>query len=270
MKRHISAAAVALALVTGPALAADLPSMKAPPPILVPPPVFSWTGFYVGVNLGGGWRDHNNDNNNFALDAFLFPGFFGGVGPFGLGAGPFPFAFGGWGNNNNNSGGVVGGGQVGYNYQFSPWLVVGVETDFQGTSIGSGGGNGGGWWGGNGGPRLPWFGTVRGRIGVTPLDPHFLLYGTGGFAYGEVRSGGWWSNWRRTETGWTAGGGVEWAFLPNWSAKVEYLYTDLSSNNDGGWGWGWGNNRHFRFNTIRAGVNYHFNFGSPAPVVARY
>jgi outer membrane immunogenic protein len=266
MKRLISAGAVALALVTGSALAADLPIHKGPPPVYVPPPpVFSWTGFYVGVNLGGGWRERHHFND---FTPFLFPGFFD---PLGLGVAPFPFAFGGWGNNNNNSGGVVGGGQAGYNYQFSPWLVVGVETDFQGTSIGSGGGNGGWLWGGNGGPRLPWFGTVRGRVGITPLDAHFLLYGTGGFAYGEVRSGGWWNNWSRTQTGWTAGGGVEWAFLPNWSVKGEYLYTDLSSNNNnGGWGWGWDNNRHFRFHTVRVGVNYHFNFAAPAPVVARY
>jgi outer membrane immunogenic protein len=265
MKKSISALAVAMALAAGAAQAADLPSRKGPPPVyLPPPPVFSWTGFYVGVNLGGGWRDHT-DQNNWA--PFVDPV-----------TGAVLFVPSWNGGNNNNSGGVVGGGQIGYNFQFNPWLVVGVETDFQGTSIGSGNGNGNNWWGpglglgwGNGGAeRLPWFGTVRGRIGVTPLDPHFLVYGTGGFAYGEVQRNGIWNSWNRTETGWTAGGGIEWAFLPNWSAKAEYLYTDLSSNNDGGWGWG--NNRHFRFNTVRAGLNYHFNlFGPPAaPVVAKY
>ena len=76
-----------------------------------------------------------------------------------------------------------------------------------------------------------------------------------------------------TKTGWTAGGGVEWAFLPNWSAKVEYLYTDLSGNNNNGFNWGWGLNNvnnHTRFNTVRAGVNYHFNLFNPSPVVAKY
>jgi outer membrane immunogenic protein len=265
IRKLSAAAAIALALSAGTALGADLPSTKAPPVYAPPPPVFSWTGFYVGVNLGGGWRDHNRDDNNWALTPLLFGGF-PGVDPFG-----FPVGFVGFGNNNNNSGGVVGGGQIGYNFQFSPWLVVGVETDFQGTSIGSGGGNWS-WWG-NAGVRLPWFGTVRGRLGVTPLNPHFLIYGTGGFAYGEVQIGGIWNNWNRTDTGWTAGGGIEWAFLPNWSAKIEYLYTDLSDNNNnngGGWGWDWGNRRHFRFNTVRTGVNYRFNFSPAPPVVAKF
>jgi outer membrane immunogenic protein len=262
MKKIFSAAAVALALSTGSALAADLPSHKGPPPVYAPPPpVFSWTGFYVGVNLGGGWRERDHFNN-WAWGAFA-PGP-GPVLPLGLAA---------WNNNANNSGGVVGGGQIGYNFQFSPWLVVGIETDFQGTSIGSGG-NGGGWWGGgwgNVGARLPWFGTVRGRLGFTPFDPHFLIYGTGGFAYGEVQRSGFINTFNQVETGWTAGGGIEWAFLPNWSAKAEYLYTDLSSNNNNNWGWGWGNNLpHYRFHTIRAGLNYHFNWFTPAPVVARY
>jgi outer membrane immunogenic protein len=252
MKKSISAFAVAMALAAGAAQAADLPSRKGPPPVyLPPPPVFSWTGFYFGANLGGGWRDNSYGNNwgpfvNPLTNTVVFAP--------------------SWNGNNSSGGGVVGGGQIGYNFQFTPWLVLGVETDFQGTSIGSGGN--GGW--GNGG-RLPWFGTVRGRIGLTPFDPHFMIYGTGGFAYGEVNRGGLWNNWSRTETGWTAGGGVEWAFLPNWSAKVEYLYTDLNSGNNGGWAWGWGgNNNHYRFHTVRAGLNYHFNLFAPAPVVARY
>jgi outer membrane immunogenic protein len=228
--------------------------------------MFTWTGFYVGLNLGGGWRERHDNNDWWGFAPFFFAG-----GPF------FPFGFGGWGNNGNNSGGVVGGGQIGYNYQFSPWLVVGLETDFQGTSIGSGSGNGGWWWWGGNGERIPWFGTVRGRIGITPFDPHFLIYGTGGFAYGEVRHDDFfWGSWGRTKTGWTAGGGVEWApvSFPNWSVKVEYLYTDLSSGGDNGWGWGWGwgggDHWHTRFHTVRAGVNYHFNLFNPSPVVAKY
>jgi len=251
MKKSISAFAMALALAAGSAQAADLPSRKGPPPAyLPPPPVFTWTGFYVGVNLGGGWKSGGSDNNGFGW----------------------------WNTGGNNSGGVVGGGQIGYNYQFSPWLVVGLETDFQGTSIGSGNG-GNNWWGvgwnfGNAQTaRIDWFGTVRGRIGITPFDPHFLIYGTGGFAYGEVQRNGWWFNNSATQTGWTAGGGVEWAFLPNWSAKVEYLYTDLSGSGQNGFNWGIGlnnTNNHTRFNTVRAGVNYHFNLFSPSPVVAKY
>jgi outer membrane immunogenic protein len=233
MKNTISAVALLAALVSGSAFAADLPSRKGPPPVYVPPPpVFTWTGLYAGLNLGGVFADNNNDNNNF----FFFN------------------------NNSGNRSGVVGGGQIGYNFALTPLFVAGIETDFQGTSA----------------RDLQWFGTVRGRLGITPFDPHLLVYGTGGFAYGEVRSP--FTGFTDVRTGWTAGGGVEWAFLPNWSAKVEYLYTDLSSNNDN-------NtfffnpvtgalftpiNRHRKFHTVRAGVNYHFNFWQPAPVLAKY
>src|ERR1019366_3818266 len=219
MKNTISALAIAAWLAAGSAYAADLPSRNEAP-VYIPPPVFTWTGFYAGVNIGGGWSNNSN-------------------------------------NNGTNSGGVVGGGQIGYNYQFSPLFVAGVETDFQGTSIGSGGGG----FGLN--ESITYFGTVRGRIGIiTPFNPNLLIYGTGGFAYGEVRQDG-------LKTGWTAGGGVEWAFLPNWSAKVEYLYTDLNSNGGNGFEF-FGDHRQTRFNTVRAGVNYHFNLFAPAPVVAKY
>ena len=102
-----------------------------------------------------------------------------------------------------------------------------------------------------------------------------LGYGTGGFAYAQVnRNGGGWSgNQNATQTGWTAGGGGEWMFMPNWSAKAEYLYTDASGGNTNTWNnWGVGLNNvnnHTRWNTVRAGVNYHFNWGA-APVVAKY
>jgi outer membrane immunogenic protein len=254
MKKAISALALATALAAGAAQAADIPSRKGPPAYMPPPPMFSWTGFYVGLNLGGGWQERNNNNW-------------------------------GWGGGSSSNGGIVGGAQIGYNYQLSPMFVVGVETDFQGTSIGSGGGNnnnnwwlfGGGFpgfgWGGGGAARIDWFGTVRGRLGLTlPNWPQLMIYGTGGFAYGDVRGAGLWAPWSQTQTGWTAGGGVEWAFMPNWSAKAEYLYTELSGNNNNNWGWGWGGNANnrTRFHTIRAGLNYHFNFGGAAPVLASY
>ena len=145
------------------------------------------------------------------------------------------------GNTLGSQGGVVGGAQVGYNFQFNQFLI-GAETDFQGTSL-SGGGNNtpltlfpvplstpnsyltpiGAITGAN--VSLPWFGTVRGRVGYL-FTPTLLLYGTAGFAYGQVDAFGF----NNTRTGWTAGGGVEWMFAPHWSAKVEYLYVDLSSN----------------------------------------
>lgn len=260
MRHAVSVMALAAALVAGPAYAADLPSRKEAP-VYVPPPVFSWTGFYAGLNIGGGWVDRRNDNNWWALTPGVGPfAQFGGVGAFG------------WGNNSSSNGGVVGGLQIGYNYQFSPLFVVGVETDFQGTSIGS---QNNGWWGWSGGERVPWFGTLRGRAGLALLDSRLLIYGTGGFAYGEVNrpwdNWGWWGNNNNNIfTGWTAGGGIEYAFLPNWSAKIEYLYTELTrDNNNNNW-WGWGFRRETRINTVRAGVNYHFNLFTPTPVVARY
>lgn len=262
MRRAVSVMALAAALAAGSANAADLPSRKEAP-VYVPPPVFSWTGFYAGLNLGGSWIDRRND---WSDSWWLFtPTPFTPFGIAGLGTGAFPFL----GNNNGSNGGVSGGLQGGYNYQVSPLFVVGFETDFQGTSIGSHNNN---WWGGwGGGESVPWFGTVRGRLGVALLDSRLLIYGTGGFAYGEVhRPSLWWSgNNNNIKTGWTAGGGVEYAFLPNWSAKVEYLYAELSNNNNDGW-WGWGSRRQTRLNTVRAGVNYHFNLFTPTPVVARY
>ncbi len=247
MKKTISAIAFAAVCAAGAAQAADLPSRKEAPVYAPPPPVFTWTGLYVGVNVGGGWLDNSSNNRGW-----------------------------GWTGGNSNSGGVVGGGQIGYNYQIGSMFVVGVETDFQGTSIGSSGGNGWGWgfwdFGAFNGAsaRVDWFGTVRGRVGVTLLNPQLLIYGTGGFAYGDVSSNGP-INWTFTGTGWTAGGGLEYAFAPNWSAKVEYLYTDLSNNNNN-WGWGITDWRtHTRFHTVRAGVNYRLNlFSAPAPVLASY
>ena len=94
-----------------------------------------------------------------------------------------------------------------------------------------------------------------------------LIYGTGGFAYGQVDAWGFSS----TNTGWTAGGGVEWMFAPHWSAKVEYLYVNLSGSNSlNNSGYNFGYNYNPGLNVVRAGVNYHFNWGAPAPVVAKY
>lgn len=267
----LSAIALAAVFAAGAAQAADLPMRKAPPPAYVPPPpVMTWTGFYAGLNLGGGWQDASSSNVwNPAWFAVSNPHF-----DHGLGWGP------GWGWNNGNgggSGGVVGGGQIGFNYQFSPWLVVGVETDFQGTSIGSNGGSNAwavawqGWGGGVDTARINWFGTVRGRLGITfPGMSNFLIYGTGGFAYGDVQRNLWWNNNSVVQTGWTAGGGAEWMFLPNWSVKGEYLYTQISGNQQNAFfnpGFSLNNiNNRTRFHTVRAGVNYHFNFGGPAPI----
>jgi outer membrane immunogenic protein len=259
-----------LALTVGGAVAADLPSRKAapmlPPP---PPPAPLWTGFYVGLNVGGGWTANSVNPNQLT--------------PYVSTANGSLSLLPGNGNGGGNAGGVVGGGQIGYNYQYGSHIVVGVETDFQGTSMSSGGNanyiiysdpNVAGAFlyplapGGNLGVSLSWLGTVRGRAGFL-ITPTLLVYGTGGFAYGEVSGNA--SNFSNTRTGWTAGGGVEWMFMPNWSAKAEYLYTDLNSGGaTGAFGYQVGYHRHPQFNIVRAGVNYHFNWGGSAPIVAKY
>jgi len=238
MKKALFASTVlALAISATSALAADLPSSKSPP-YLPPPPAFSWTGSYMGVNLGGGWLDNYNRSPSWGWNGIAW-GWNAGVAV------------------NGSNGGVIGGAQSGYNYQVTPMFVVGFEESFQGTSIGSG--NGANLWGWGGSSRsVPWFETVRGRIGVTPFDPHFMIYGTGGFAFGEMQlaTGTWNGNLSHIATGWTAGGGLEWAFLPNWSAKVEYLFTNIGANN---WGNNWSPEERVRIHAIRVGVNYHYD-----------
>lgn len=270
----------ALALSAGAATAADLPSRKAPliPP---PPPPPMWTGFYVGLNAGYTWADSNTVN---LLSTDTGPGGFTS----GQAAGAIPSAF------SLNRNGFIGGGQVGYNYQFSEKFVVGVEADIQGvasstntastfqagiafaptqTGVST---------------SLDYLGTVRGRIGYL-VTPTLLLYGTGGLAYGQANLsvnafGPTWAppmagsqTFSDTRAGWAAGGGAEWMFMPNWSAKVEYLYYDLGTVTTPSIGYAYGANfttlaasQRFNGHVVRAGLNYHFNWAVPAPVVAKY
>ena len=272
MKTRISIAALAMALGMGSALAADLPSRKAPPAYIPPPPVLSWNGFYAGLNLGGGW-DANSGRN--LVSAYWDPTF-----PFASNITPngqTNLFFLPNNNQSGNNGGVIGGLQLGYNFQFNPSIVVGVETDFQGSSLSGQGPSNyafypspylqpNGTFNGqlipvaaiNGGNlSLDYIGTVRGRAGWL-FTPTLLVYGTAGFAYGGV------SAWNQTNirSGWTAGGGLEWMFAPNWSAKVEYLHAQLSGGG-GNNGWGWNavaNNHSLNLNIVRVGVAYHFDW----------
>ena len=280
MKNLLTSTAVALALCAGSAFAADLPSRKEAPVYIPPPPILTWNGFYGGLNIGGGW-DANSGSSGYS--AYYDPRYaIGGPAPVGFAAAGPNLFFLPNGNTLGSAGGVVGGAQLGYNFQLGQSAVLGVETDFQGTSIGGSGNNAplalyptfygnpannyltpvGALPGSN--VSLAWFGTVRGRAGWL-VTPTFLVYGTAGFAYGQVDAFGW-SN---TRTGWTAGGGVEWMFAPHWSAKAEYLYVDLS-NMSGYGAWNIGQSFQPQINVVRAGVNYHFNWGAPAPVVAKY
>lgn len=262
MKKTVTTLLATAALISA-AQAADLPSRKAP--VAPPPPAFTWTGVYVGANVGGGWKSNGN----------------GQV----YGYNPVT-----WQNiitqrNGNGNAGVIGGIQAGYNWQVGSMLVAGVETDFQGSTI-SGGSNGAynvaavnalypGWVAGyTGGTNVNWFGTVRGRVGVVPLMPTLLVYGTGGFAYGNVSSNGTYGGQNATQTGWTVGGGAEWAFAPAWSVKAEYLYTDISGGNQKALFNSPASlnnvNNSTKFNTVRAGVNYHFNTSDVLPTLAKF
>jgi outer membrane immunogenic protein len=238
---------LSLTLTVSAASAADLATIKGPPPTLAYAPL--WTGVYAGLNLGGGWNASGGNGNYWNGS-----GFNNGV-------------------SNRLPSGAIGGGQIGYNYQISPRIVVGLETDFQGTTMGSGSSINSKFypinnWNYSMGTSLNWYGTVRGRAAVA-IIPELLLYGTAGLAYGNVSRNGLVLN-GSTQTGWTAGGGVEWMFLPNWSAKAEYLYANMS----GGAGTVYALypplqrplplsvNTQTAWNTIHLGVNYHFNWGA--------
>jgi outer membrane immunogenic protein len=299
MAKFPVAAGIALALVAGSALAADLPSRKGPPPVYVPPPpAFSWTGLYGGVNIGYGFGNGDlMQGGQIAAQNIAGPFF---DGPIGL-----------W-NVPVNLNGVLGGGQIGYNYQFNPWLVLGFEADIQAADLRARQNIASAYlspfWGvpssgfATANQYVDWFGTARGRVGFTfPSYPNLLIFGTGGLAYGSVEYAhvytridnvppAWGSQAAATHSdtrvGWTAGGGVEWTPLafPAWSLKVEYLYTDLGTVGQTGLGaasFGLGapasllnvstNTVAFRWHTVRAGLNWHFNpFGAPAPVLAKY
>jgi outer membrane immunogenic protein len=152
----------------------------------------------------------------------------------------------GWGSVDNNPAkpsGFVGGVQAGYNWKTGAF-VFGVEGDIQATGADD---TFAPWKFSN-----PWFGTVRGRAGY--VFNNFLVYGTGGLAFGELRAETFGPSETHTNAGWTAGVGAEFLFAQNWSAKVEYLYVDLSNSNFTITGASNG----YRFGVLRAGINYHF------------
>ncbi|HMA74579.1 MAG TPA: outer membrane protein [Xanthobacteraceae bacterium] len=197
-------------VVAGPALAADLP-VKAPRAAPLAP-VFSWTGWYIGANAGFGWGASTETTvfTNYGFDVV---------------GGPFP---------NLTPKGFIGGGQIGYDWQATNW-VFGLVADFQGADIKdsvtiitpdatkslS--------------EKLDFLGTVRARLGWAANN--WLFYGSGGFAYGDVQSALSFSelppcacvtaSTSETRVGWAAGGGINYAFTPNWIVGVDYLHYDL-------------------------------------------
>lgn len=220
-------------LVAAPAFAADLP-LKAPP-APPPPPVFNWSGFYIGANIGGAWtRDTLTDNLTGAS----------------LGT--------------DNSG-FIGGGQLGFNYQINNF-VLGVEWDIDGTTLSK---TGPGVVTGIGtlqaATSTDWISTLTGRVGLG-VD-RWLLYVKGGGAW--VQESATITNLTTatsvgastTGSGWTVGVGGEWAFAPQWSAKLEYDFIRVDNFNFNTFA---GDTVTYRrdVDVVKAGVNYRFNWGS--------
>jgi len=198
------------------AQAADLPSRKGPPPA-APAPVFTWTGFHVGYNTGYGGAVYSA---NVALANPLLGGT--ATRTFDQGSGWF------------------GGGQVGYDYQFSNGVVLGLESDMQWSEIKSShqasttASAPGLFTFANTRQNLEWFGTTRGRLGFA--FGRLLPYVTGGVAYGEVSASGVQAlaaglissgYARSTNVGWAAGAGLDIALSNRVSARAEYLYLQL-------------------------------------------
>lgn len=222
MRRHIlgvAVACIASVVVSSAASAADLPRKALPYSSPVYGPV--WSGFYAGVNAGYGWATFDNGLGTDKMKGFL------------------------------------GGAQVGYNWQIGSF-VLGVEGDIQysaqkrtetttiaGVVF-------------TGEEKIPWFGTARGRVGYA-FDS-VMIYGTGGVAWTNFKASisalGTTVSAETTKAGWTAGGGVEWMFMPRWSVKAEYLYIDAGTTELtllGVTGSG-----KLKDQVARLGINYHF------------
>jgi outer membrane immunogenic protein len=236
MRKLLLIGVCASAFVAAPALAADLPA-RAYPAQVASVPVFSWTGFYLGANIGGAWSKSTITDN--VTGASL----------------------------SSSSNGFIGGGQVGYNWQFGSW-ILGVEGDIDGTSINKTS---------NAVPTAfgtlqasastDWIATLAGRVGFA-FD-HWMIYGKGGGAW--VQNSATLSNLTTgasasasdTASGWMAGVGAEWAFAGPWSAKLEYNHVELDN-----WSPSTSSviindrlNLSRHIDMVKFGVNYRFGWG---------
>ena len=193
----------ALIGISGAALAADLPpSPPRVPAVYVPAvlPVYNWAGVYVGINGGWGWG-----NAKYTANAVgTFPGTTGSL---------------------SDNGGVVGG-TLGVNWQ-SDWFVFGVEGDWDYSGINTGTTSSLCTFSGNCQTGNNWLATARGRAGYAA--DRVLFYATAGGAFANVQTNFNGTTTTHTQSGWTAGAGVEWAFADNWTAKIEYLYVNLGN-----------------------------------------
>jgi outer membrane immunogenic protein len=229
MKKLLAAAL--LASVASSAFAADLPSRKGPPPapMYAPAPVYSWTGFYVGVNGGYGFTDLRDNS------------FIGGGQVFG-----------------HPDGGLFGG-TIGYNYQMGQF-VIGVEGTLdwadlnQGRTFADGSTDR---------MNVDTVANALGRAGYA-ID-RTLLYVAGGYAGADIHAGAFndtvtglsYPGSTSWQNGFAIGGGVEYAVTNNISIKGEYLYSQFGHQTYYG-----GSpdvvKAGLDLNTVKVGVNYKF------------
>jgi outer membrane immunogenic protein len=230
------------------ACAADLPT-KAP--ALQPAPLlYNWSGFYVGGQIGYGWANIDSTSTD------LFTGVVGAT-------------------LSHDRNGIFGGGQVGYNFMVNPNFLIGIEGDIDAADItGTNSACSDATHCASSDGKNKWFATLRGRVGYAMNN--WLIFATGGVAWvngdttrtitvapaGAAVLVGQSASSSGTDTGWTAGGGVEYGFARNWSVNLEYRYMQVDTS------------RTFTYslpaasrqidstdhiNTVRLGVNYHFN-----------
>lgn len=230
MRKYLLPAAFLTA--AAPAIAADI-NAPPPPPAYAPPPLFTWTGLYLGGQIGYAW----------GTDTVT-------VIPFGFATDFTP-------------NGVVGGGHIGYNLQLNQF-VAGIEGDIEGTGISRTFSPGGVVYD----TSVSAQGSIRARLGVA-FD-RVLLYATGGgeFAGFDTTVTAIGSDQTsQTRAGWTVGGGIEYAVTPNWSIRAEYRYADFGDFTQPTpftFGLASAVNHHETENAVRAGFSYKFDpFGLP-------
>lgn len=226
MRKFLLPAAALVA--AAPAIAADITAPEPPPPAYTPPPLFTWTGVYLGGQIGFGW----------AKDTLT----------------AFPLGF----STSFTPSGVVGGAHVGYNHQFNQF-VLGLEGDVEGTSIDDTATAGLTFFR----TQIPVQGSIRARAGVA-FD-RALLYATGGAAFAgfdtSVSAPGFVSQRSHAEAGWTVGGGIEYAVTNNWSIRGEYRFADFGKFTDGSpfpFGLISAVSHNVTENAVRAGFSYRF------------
>jgi outer membrane immunogenic protein len=202
--------------------------VKAAPPVAVSP----WFGSYIGVQGGYGWGQSNVTNSEILTSPAD--------------------------TSNLTPSGAFGGTQSGYNWHIAPNWVFGLDSDTSYASLSQSGVSSNGF---AVNTKVQWFGSERVRLGFL-ATPSVLLYGTGGLGWAYVKFtdtnlGTDIGSFNQYRVGWSGGGGLEWAFLPQWSTKFEYLYTDLGTYQDT---FGIGQKTSsLTLNTVKVGLAYHGN-----------